>query len=670
MKIRSQIIAVSFLLVLISVACTSVTAMRYFNGYMRKSTIDEARYSIAGFEEKIKGEMERTRAFRDKLMESTELARLVSAKDAEGILNLTKPLIEAGGIDILVIAAVDGEVLARPHDPTRVGDNIGGNEDVKKALQGDSYELFMAAASTKLGYYCGAPVQYQGEIVGMLRAALSLEDTALVDEVKTLFGAEATVFADKTRINTTLQDNGKRIVGTDAAQNVIDKVLQRGEDYYGELQLAGSPYLAHYTPLKDPGSGKVVGMLFTGKPMEEMYSAERKSLIAVGIVSLVVLMVAFAISYMLARKISKPLERIAQLSERGKSGDLTITEDDFRYGGRDELGVLVGSLSAMIVSQRTALSQVISTSDSVTEQTKTLTSLSQENNDAMLHTRSLIDEVSLLCDTNADAIERGSVGISEMAQGANSVAKMSSDSANSLAKTTKISKGAVESVNNLVKSINIVDEKTAENQSKIRELYDSVSEISNFMNVIASIADQTNLLALNAAIEAARAGDVGRGFAVVAEEVRKLAEESRNASNSVEVLVTALRKSAEDAISATEDSVEIVKQIMSMAKVAVDGLNTGMDEITSANEAIQSIAAVAQEQAAASTDITSAIDAIKNSTGEISHKMSELNDLSNQASTIGGSVSSSADEMHQAAEELKELLSHFKMSSQPALKAY
>jgi methyl-accepting chemotaxis protein len=107
---------------------------------------------------------------------------------------------------------------------------------------------------------------------------------------------------------------------------------------------------------------------------------------------------------------------------------------------------------------------------------------------------------------------------------------------------------------------------------------------------------------------------------------------------------------------------------MSMANVAVDGLNTGMNEITSANEATQSIAAVAQEQAASSIDITNAIDAINKSTGEISHKMSELNDLSNQASTIGVSVSSAADKMYHSVEELKELLSHFKMNSQSALK--
>jgi methyl-accepting chemotaxis protein len=663
MKIGTQIITVSFLLVLISVACTSIIAIRNFSDYVHRSASEDTRHFLAGFEKTMRDNMQQVRAFRDNLAESAEIARLVSERDRESLYTLTKHLIDAANIDILVVAAADGEVLARPHDRERIGDNIGGSADVQNALHGNSYEMFMTAASAKLGYYCGTPIKYNGEIVGMLRAAMSLENTALVDHMKELFGIEATVFADKTRINTTLYENGKRIVGTDASWDVVEQVLQKGGDYFGDLNLAGKPYFTHYTPLKDPGSGRIVGMLFTGKSMADINAAIKSLIIAVGVSALIVFSAAFAISCWLARRISKPLGRFAKLSERGRDGDLTIKEEDFEWSGRGELGALVKSLAGMIAAQKTVISQVVSSSNSVVDHTAVLATLARENNDAMLNTRSLIDEVSRLCDANAEAIERSGMGISEMAQGAGSVANMSVSSAESLSKATQISKDAVGSVNNLVIHIDAVDKKTMENQEKIQELSGSVSEISDFMNVIASIADQTNLLALNAAIEAARAGDAGRGFVVVAEEVRKLAEESRNASESVEVLVSTLSQNARDAISATEDSVKIVHQIMSMANSTVDDLNAAMREITSINESIQSIAAVAQQQAAASSEITSAIDAVNKSTGQISRKMSELHDLSNQATSIGDSVSTSAEEMSQSAEEMKKLLSHFKMSA-------
>jgi methyl-accepting chemotaxis protein len=404
-------------------------------------------------------------------------------------------------------------------------------------------------------------------------------------------------------------------------------------------------------------------MFFTGKSMENMYAAIRSVIITTTAVAAVILAIAFIIAWRTARGISKPLNRITALAERGEEGDLTIARDDFEYNGGDELATLIDSLSGMISSQGAALARVVDTSDAVAEHAKKLTHLSEENNIAGSQTKSLIEEVSKLCQANSEAAERGSVGVSEMAQGADSVAQMSANSAASLAKTTEISHEAADSVANLARNISIVNEKTIENQTKINELSASVTEISNFMSVITSIADQTNLLALNAAIEAARAGDAGRGFAVVAEEVRKLAEESRNASKSVELLVTTLIKNAKDAISATEASVEIVKNIKSMAQLTTEELNRAIEEITNANEAIQSIAAVAQEQTATGSAIAHAIEELNRSTDTISTKMEELHKLSDQTASSGDSVSQSAEEMSQSAEEMRKILAQFKMNS-------
>ena len=660
-KIGTQIIVVSFLLVLISVACALIIAIRDFSDYMYSSIEADTQRSVVSFKKTVEDEMERIRSFRNGLCESKELARLVHEKDLDGLYYFTKPLIDAANVDILVIADADGIVIARPYDRYRVGDSIGNNADAQASFKGEPYELFMPAPSTKLGYYCGGPIKYEGKMIGTLRAAFSLEDTRFIDQIKTHFGVEAAVFADKTPINTTMQGKGQG-GASDAPQAVVDQVLKGGKNYIGEIELSGHSYFAGYVPLADPGSGKIVGMLFTGKFVENVRAAIKSSIATVGTSAVVVLMVAFAISYWIARRISKPLERIATLSKRGSGGDLTITKEDFGYSGRGELGMLVESLSGMIDSQRTVISQVVSTSDSIMDHTATLTTMLQENNDTMFRVRSLTEEVLSLCDTNAAAIKRGNIGMAEMVQGAGSVATMSINGAEFLAKTTQISKIAMDSMNNLVNHIDRVDKRTIENQKKIQELSVSVSEISNFMNVIASIADQTNLLALNAAIEAARAGEAGRGFAVVAEEVRKLAEESRNASKSVEVLVSTLSQNAGDAISATEDSVVIVHQIMTMAGTTVDGLNTALKEITNTNESIQAIAAVAQEQTAASSEITNAIDAINKSTEQILQKMSNLHNLSDQASSIGNAISLSAKEMSQSAEEMDELLSHFKMS--------
>ena len=99
-------------------------------------------------------------------------------------------------------------------------------------------------------------------------------------------------------------------------------------------------------------------------------------------------------------------------------------------------------------------------------------------------------------------------------------------------------------------SIALTVQQTGEIVSKLGE---RSKEIGNIVEIISSISGQTNLLALNAAIEAARAGEHGRGFAVVAEEVRKLAEESQNASQQIAELIRSIQEETNRAVASMED---------------------------------------------------------------------------------------------------------------------
>ena len=189
-----------------------------------------------------------------------------------------------------------------------------------------------------------------------------------------------------------------------------------------------------------------------------------------------------------------------------------------------------------------------------------------------------------------------------------------------------------------VDQMNAIADTAVSSSEVVAKLGERSKEIGNIVEVISGISGQTNLLALNAAIEAARAGEHGHGFAVVAEEVRKLAEESQNASKQIGDLIRAIQEETEEAVTAMETG----RTEAEKGRENVAATGEGFSEILSMIRRIQ-------ENAGA---FKATMDDLGQRAAKIDTATGEIHDAASKVASESQTVSAATEEQAAGMEEI------------------
>jgi len=389
------------------------------------------------------------------------------------------------------------------------------------------------------------------------------------------------------------------------------------------------------------------------------YDAIGSSIILMIALAAAAVVVGLGIAFFISKSISKPLGRVVELVSNARDGDMSIVRDDFHYEGRDELGDLGDALSEMFVSLRTAISDIRDNANSSTEKASTMHEDAKANLDGANDVQKAVANVVKLMESNSSSLQQSNAGTEEMSAASMTSAQAATDCAEFISNVTQVANTATQRVQDAIANMAVLQTKTNESGEKLQGLVESVDKIGEFIGVITSIADQTNLLALNAAIEAARAGEAGRGFAVVAESVRKLAEESGRAADSVRGLMGDLQDGARNTKAASDETAELLTQTVDKANEAKDSLAGAMGQIDQANDRIQNIAAVAQEQAASSREIAQGIDNVTKATSEILEHLEGIKTSMDATAVVAERAAKISDEQTQLADDLRDSLAMF-----------
>ena len=469
--------------------------------------------------------------------------------------------------------------------------------------------------------------------------------TIVLDELKELLGCEFTIFHGDERVYTTIQQDGKRAVGTKLSEELSEIVLEQGQSYVGNASILGVEHVCSYVPTKDE-SGKIDGLIFAGISMHDAYAQLNRTVIVsiIGEICMLIVSIIF-MSIFIHRVVTRPLSRLTQLAQTMEQGSLGLgsgqeLKADIR--SNDEIGILAEIFENTIRRLKSYIGEISTVLESISKGDLSTNTTQSYVGDFTSIKNSLDDILNRLNSTMSQIVESSehvSSGSRQMAAGSQALSQGAVEQAGAVEELEEsvrnISKQVEETAANAQQARQRVDhvggqlyesnQKMQEMIQAVQEITESSEEIRKIILTIAPIASQTNILALNAAVEASRAGESGKGFAVVAEEVRELAGQSAEASKTTSELIersisavghgskivseTASR--LETAVSGVGEIVESTNIIADASRMQADHIAQVQERISQISHVVQTNSATAQESAATSEQLSSQAKLLK-----------------------------------------------------------
>jgi len=541
--------------------------------------------------------------------------------------------------------------------------NLGDRTYFKKALAGTPNMSDTIASKTdgSIVVAFAVPVKYKGELVGVMGAT---RDAAYLSEAISDVNMGGTSFSFilsslgivqahkdtklvKEQFN--LVEEFKKDPKLLNFQTAVEAMLA-GKSGFAEYWFQDVDNLMGYAPIK----GTTWGICVTLTRDEAFYGVNATRL-AVIIASLILLVLAIGISIPVGIGIAKPIQAATAHALVLAEGDLRMDVPASFLKRKDELGRLAEAFNRMSGKFRDLVGTIADLAEHVAASSEELTATSDQILGVSDGISRTISDIAAGATDQAHTTETGVNGATHMGSiiEANVTRLDELDkSADSMQKRIQDGLGAVDALRGTAESsasgVRRIGEVT-------RSTNASVTRISEASDLISAIAEQTNLLALNAAIEAARAGEQGRGFAVVAEEIRKLAEQSANATKTIDDMVKELsghsmvsvRVSEEvtgqvalqlDSVKKTEETFRHIGEDVSNSISRIRAVNLENRQLKKSKDEImdvmQGMLAIAEENAAGTEEASSSVQVQGASIREMSDSSRQLSVMAQELSEL------------------------------------
>jgi methyl-accepting chemotaxis protein len=420
----------------------------------------------------------------------------------------------------------------------------------------------------------------------------------------------------------TNKDNLKTI--DDGIYSDIAKKMSSYNDGIYESNIGNKDTIFSYSKLIN--GTILVNVVSNNEIMGSLY----KSLRVVAFIIIFGAVISILVAWYLGNRISKPITEIVRLINKTSDFDLAY---DKSFQQLQKVKGEVGEIAKATINMRTTLRGIVNyVGEFSLEILKFSKDVARSTSCASSNIEELSKAVSEISTGSSNQAAQATTCTSQLIDLSSEIDTIVSSS-DLIKKYVKIVDNIKDEGNNSLISLKQKFNENIDISNKVKTNADALAEkstsIGHIIETIESIAEQTNLLALNAAIEAARAGDVGKGFAVVAEEVKKLAEETANATKEITLIVSELKAE----IFETKNNVDLVEGIVNNANIKLFDTEKVFDTISDAVkknlketdllagniknmsqnkndvfESIQEISAIAEESAAEIEEMSASMD--------------------------------------------------------------